>query len=183
MRARQTTTTVAVMMAVIAMVSASTASASDLADPLKSLNLLAYRAGTKPPDFSSRTAAGQAVSLAGLRGKVVILNFWASWCLECRGEMPAFERLYHDFSSRGFIVVAVNAREKAAVIERYAKELNLSFPLVLDGDGEIYRAYGVIGFPTTFMIGRDGRALGLAVGPRAWNSAAAREMVTSLLAE
>jgi peroxiredoxin len=175
--------TAAIVTAIIVILSAMTASGGDLGVPIKSLNLMVYRAGTKPPDFSSRTAAGEPLSLAMLRGKVVIINFWASWCLECRGEMSAFERLYHDFASRGFVVAAVNVREGAAVVGRYVKNLNLSFPLVLDGDGEIYRAYGVIGFPTTFVIARDGRAVGLAVGPRDWDGPAARKLIMALLAE
>ncbi len=167
----------------VLMAGARTAAGSDLALLLKSLNFMTYRAGTRPPDFNSRTAAGQSVSLAALRGKVVVVNFWASWCLECRGEMPAFERLHHDFAARGLAVVAVNAREATTEVGRYAKELRLSFPLVLDSDGDINRAYGVVGLPTTFVIARDGRAVGLAVGPRDWGGAASKNLIATLLAE
>ena len=112
----------------------------------------------QPPEFSGFTADGQKVSLAGLSGRVVLLNFWAAWCLECRPEMPAFERLHREFSVQGLAVVGINAREGTATIREYAKELGLTFPLILDPKGTINSAYGVIGLPTTFLIGRDGRA-------------------------
>ena len=178
MRARQT-----ILALAIVVVGAASADGGDLAALLKSLNLTAYTTGTMPPEFSARTAAGETVSLAALRGKVVIVNFWASWCLECRGEMSAFERLHHDFAARGLTVIGVNVREPAAAIHRYAKEFNVTFPLLSDIDGEINRAYGVIGLPTTIVIGRDGRAVALAVGPRVWSGVAARDIVTALLAE
>ena len=167
----------------IVVVGAANAAAAETAALLKSLNLTAYTAGTTPPEFSARTPGGETFSLAALRGKPLVVNFWASWCLECRGEMPAFERLHHDFAARGLTVIGINTREPAAAVRRYAKEMKLTFPLLLDIDGEINRAYGVIGLPTTFVIARDGRAVGLAVGPRAWSGAAARDIVTSLLAE
>jgi thiol-disulfide isomerase/thioredoxin len=122
------------------------------------------------------------VSLAGLRGHVVLLNFWATWCLDCRQEMPALETLHRRFRARGLAVVGVNAREGLTVVQGYARELGLTFPLVLDADGAVMIRYGVIGLPTTFLIGRNGRAVALAVGVREWASAAAVEIVETLLA-
>src|SRR5262249_11460990 len=87
------------------------------------------------------------------------------------------------FSSRGLVVIGVNVRETKEAARRYAKELGLTFPLVLDRDGKINALYGVVGLPTTFVIGRDGRAVGFAVGPREWESASARALITALLAE
>ncbi len=123
------------------------------------------------------------VSLADLRGRVVLLTFWASWCQECRPEMPAFEQLHRDFTARGLTVLGVNVREGTRTIQRYARELGLTFPLVLDSKGEIRASYGVIGLPTTFLIGRDGRTVGLAVGPREWDSGPARAIIQALLTE
>jgi len=150
---------------------------------LEALSLSGYPAHMNPPQFRSRTAKGQMVSLADLRGRVVLLNFWASWCQECRPEMPAFERLHRDFTGQGLTVLGVNVREGAQAIQRYAKELDLTFPLVLDSNGEIRNSYGVIGLPTTFLIGRDGRTVGLAVGPREWSSGPARAIIQALLTE
>ena len=95
---------------------------------LKPLHLVGYRAGTKPPHFGGLTPDARPLSMTDLRGKVVVVNFWASWCHECRPEMPALERLHREFASRGLAIIGINAREEAATIRRYAKELGLTFP-------------------------------------------------------
>ncbi|MEE8305142.1 MAG: TlpA disulfide reductase family protein [Candidatus Tectomicrobia bacterium] len=154
-----------------------------VADLLGTLNLSDYQADTLPPPFKANTATGEAVSLAELRGKVVLVNFWASWCAECRPEMPMFERLHQDFAAQGLTVLGINVREEAGRIHRYAKKLGLTFPLVLDPEGEITASYGVIGLPTTFLVGRDGRPVALAVGPREWGSTEAQAIIQALLAE
>jgi cytochrome c biogenesis protein CcmG/thiol:disulfide interchange protein DsbE len=151
--------------------------------PRDTFPLSRYAPGTEPPALRARTVDGRPVSLAGLRGRVVLLNFWASWCLECRPEMPALEHLHRELAAQGLTVMGINAREGAAAVRAYARELGLTFALVLDPDGDVGRAYGVIGIPTTFLIGRDGRAVALAIGPRAWDSAPAREVLRVLLAE
>src|SRR5205814_205983 len=81
------------------------------------------------------------------QGKVVLLNFWATWCLECRPEMPAFERLHREVSAQGLAVMGINAHEGTTTIREYAKELGLTFPLILDPSGKINSTYGVIGLP------------------------------------
>lgn len=154
-----------------------------LAPLLKTLDLREYTARTAPPKFSGSTLDARPLSITEYRGSVIILNFWASWCLECRPEMPVLERLQREFSSRGLAVIGVNTRETKEAARRYAKELGLTFPLVLDRDGKINALYGVVGLPTTFVIGRDGRAIGFAVGAREWESAAARALIAALLAE
>ena len=114
-----------------------------------------YPSHTEPPPLSSHTVSGEPISLAKLRGNVVLLTFWASWCAECRPEMPLFERLHAEFARQGLAVLGLNIREDQDQIRRYAKALGLTFPLVLDPEGEIARSYGVIGIPTTILIGRD----------------------------
>ena len=153
-----------------------------LARLLKPLDLRGYPAGTAPPSFAGRTLDGQ-LSMEDVRGKVVLVNFWATWCAECRPEMPAFERLHRELGSRGLAVVGVNAREPAPVVRRYASELGLTFPLVLDPDGVLNTRYGVVGLPATFVVARDGRAVAFAVGARTWDGAAARTLIGALLAE
>ena len=150
---------------------------------LKVLDLRSYRTGTRPPDFGGPSLDGPPLSLRDLRGKVLIVNFWASWCRECRPEMPVLERLHRESAASGLAVVGINAREERAAVARYARELGLTFPLVLDPTGEINSHYGVIGLPTTFLVGRDGRAVALAVGPRDWASPPARALIQGLLAE
>lgn len=146
------------------------------------LSLGTYPPGMQAPALDGRTLDGRTVSLGELRGRVVLLNFWASWCLECRPEMPAFERLHRSLAASGLTVLGINVRESEPTVRRYAGELRLTFPIVLDTDGVIGRRYGVLGLPTTFLIGRDGSAVALAIGPREWGSAAAEAIIRSLLA-
>jgi peroxiredoxin len=171
------------IVALLTALNAVAAERSALPELLKALNLSGYPSVMQPPEFSGLTADGQRVSLAGLSGRVVLLNFWATWCLECRPEMPTFERLHRELSVQGLAVVGINAREGTSTIREYAKELGLTFPLISDPTGKINSAYGVIGLPTTFLIGRDGRPVALAVGPREWASTPARAIIQALLAE
>jgi len=150
---------------------------------LTPLSLVGYASHATPPDFSGRTVDGRKVSTTELRGKVVLVNFWASWCLECRSEMRVLERLHRELGPQGFAVVGVNTREPTETARRYAKELGLTFPLVLDEDGKIGALYGVVGLPATFLVGRDGRAVARAIGPREWGGAPARALFDALLTE
>ncbi|HXV81571.1 MAG TPA: TlpA disulfide reductase family protein [Candidatus Binatia bacterium] len=171
------------IVSLLAALNASAVEQPTVTELLKPLNLSGYASGMRPPEFSGRTSDGKMLSLTGLREKVVVVNFWATWCLECRPEMPMFERLHREFGAQGLSVIGINAREGAAAVRVYAKELGLTFPLILDPSGKINSAYGVIGLPTTFLIGRDGRPVALAVGPREWSGKAARALIQVLLAE
>ena len=154
-----------------------------LADLLGKLKLSAYRSGMWPPPFTGHTVTGRQMSLADLQGRVVLVNFWASWCAACGPEMPMFELLHRDLATQGLTVLGINFREETQILQRYAKKLRLTFPLLLDPKGKIAASYGVIGLPTTFLVGRDGRPVALAVGPREWSSAGARAIIQALLAE
>ena len=179
-------TSVAAACCIVALTSTLTALAAErqaLAELLKPLNVSTYPSLMHPPDFSGLTADNRTVSLASLQGKVLLLSFWATWCPECRPEMPMFEQLHREFSAQGLAVVGINAREETSTIRAYAKELNLTFPLIQDSSGKINSAYGVIGLPTTFIIARSGRAVALAIGPREWNGKAARALIQALLDE
>jgi cytochrome c biogenesis protein CcdA/peroxiredoxin len=112
--------------------------------------------GLLAPNFETTTEAGETVTLADLRGQVVLLNFWATWCGPCRVEMPEFERAYTERVGEGFTVVAVNFEESAEDVGGFREEYVLSFPLALDEQGTINRLYGVTSYPSTFLIDRDG---------------------------
>jgi cytochrome c biogenesis protein CcmG, thiol:disulfide interchange protein DsbE len=167
----------------LAVSTASGADPPEIAALLKPLELIAYRPGTRPPAFSGPTLDGRQLSLTELRGKVVVVNFWASWCLECRPEMPVLQGLHRELAPRGLAVIGINAREDKLAVGRYAKELGLTFPLLLDPSGLINANYGVVGLPATFVVGRDGRAVAFAVGPRDWGGKPARALIDALLAE
>jgi len=171
------------MFLVVAAVIALPAELSNETRLLKTLRLSDYPSAMGPPNFGGTDIEGRPVSLNNLRGRVVLVTFWARWCLECRPEMAQFEQLHRDFSEQGLGVIGVNVREGNATIASYAKDLALTFPLVPDTDGEIYTAFGVIGLPTTFLIRRNGSAAALAIGARDWNQAPARELIKLLLAQ
>ncbi len=168
---------------VAALVGVTSAEQPALASLLKALDLRGYASRPAPPQFSGATLDARRLSPTEHRGTVIVMNFWASWCLECRAEMVMLERLQREFSSRGLAILGVNARENKEAVGRYAKELGLTFPLVFDPDGKINALYGVIALPTTFVVGRDGRAVAFAIGPRQWESAPARALIEALLAE
>ena len=171
------------LVVVVTLLGAPAASQPTVTDLLESLNLSGYPPGTRPPEFSGSTADGQTLSLADLRGRVVLLNFWVTYCYLCKREMPEFEHLHRDFAPQGLSVVAINAHDGRLAIQWYAEDAGLTFPLVLDPEVTISASYGAIAFPTTFLIGRDGRAVARAVGPRDWGSAPARAIIQALLAE
>jgi cytochrome c biogenesis protein CcmG, thiol:disulfide interchange protein DsbE len=168
---------------IVTIIGAPEPSRAAVAELLQQLKLTAYSRSTIPPELKGRAVDGGEISLASLQGKLVLLNFWATWCLECRPEMPALERVHREFSAQGLAVIGINAREGAAAVREYAKELGLTFPLILDSSGKINSTYGVIGLPTTFLIGRDGRAVALAIGPREWSGKPARELFQALLVD
>ena len=154
-----------------------------LSELVGGLKLSAYPSGWRPPPFAAGTAAGQKVSLADFEGRVVLLNFWATWCSSCLREMPGFEQVHREYAAAGLTVLGVNIQEDEQAIQGYGHKLGLSFPLVLDVNGKISRAYGVLGLPSTYLIGRDGRPVALAVGSREWESPPARALIEALLAE
>ncbi len=124
---------------------------NDAAVPTVGLNT-----GNLAPDFAARSVTGATVRLSDLRGQVVLLNFWATWCGPCRQEMPQFEQLYADRQAEGFVILAVNLREDAGTISAFGDELGLSFPLLLDETQEINILFGVAGLPVSYLIDREG---------------------------
>lgn len=124
---------------------------------------------------------GSAWRLADQRGRVVAINFWASWCEPCRSEMPALELMAQRHERDGLVVVAVNFREGAGTIRRFVDQMALSLPVLRDADGSVARRVGVGVFPTTLFVGRDGRAVFSVVGEADWGNAPARQWVSALL--
>ncbi len=115
--------------------------------------------GNLAPEFETTTDRGDTISLSGLRGQVVLLNFWATWCGPCRLEMPEFQKTYESLADDGFTVVAVNNRETVEEVIGFREEYRLTFPLAMDEQGEIQDIYGVMMYPSTYVIGRDGRII------------------------
>jgi thiol-disulfide isomerase/thioredoxin len=133
------------------------------------------------PDFTLPTVDGQQVSLEAYRGKVVFLNFWATWCIPCREEMPALERLYQAYQAQDFAVISIDLKETADQVKAFFQKHALSFPALLDQNGAVFRDYLVAGMPTTYLIGRDGMLLARGVGGRDWTRAEALELIKDLV--
>ena len=123
---------------------------------------------SRAPDFNLRDANGGMSSLSGYRGSLVLLNFWATWCGPCREEMPSMEALSRNFGGQGLVVVAVNQRENAALVNRFMKTQGLNFATPLDIDGRVAQSYRVYGIPATYLIDRTGQPIGLKSGPKDW---------------
>lgn len=131
--------------------------------------------------FTGETLDGKKASLRDFLGKVVFLNFWASWCTSCREEMPAMEELYRAFKNKGFVVVAVNVKESHAAVAAFSKELKVTYPIFLDPNGEVSVLYGAWALPLTYLIDRQGVIVARAFGPRAWAGPEARALIRQLL--
>lgn len=118
----------------------------------------APQAGFLAPDFTLETLSRETVTLSSLRGKVVLLNLWASWCPPCRAEMPAMQRVWEEYRSQGVVVLAVNStvQDTLADAQRFVSDYGLTFPIALDRSGEVTRLYRVSSLPTSFFIGADG---------------------------
>jgi len=133
------------------------------------------------PDFTLKDLKGNQVTLKNLKGRVVFLNFWATWCPPCRVEMPSMERLYQELKDKGLVMLAVDMQESEKLVKEFFKEFNLSFTALLDLDGDISFLYGIRGIPTTYIIDREGKIFGKAVGPRDWSSQDSMQLFQSLL--
>jgi len=116
------------------------------------------QSGFQAPDFTLNTIDGQNIKLSDLRGKAVIVNFWASWCPPCRTEMPALERVYQRYKNNGLVILAVNStvQDSRKTAQDFVSQNNLNFPVPLDDSGLVTRLYRVQSLPTTFFINADG---------------------------
>jgi peroxiredoxin len=133
------------------------------------------------PSFRLKDLNGKEVKLEDHRGKIVFLNFWATWCRPCRTEMPSMEKLYTELKHRDFIILAVDLQERAKKVRAFKEKFKLNFPILLDPDGNVGSKYGVISIPITYLIDREGYVIGGALGARDWASKEAFELINQLL--
>ncbi len=122
-------------------------------------------------------------NLADWRGNVVLINFWAGWCQPCIEEMPGIRRLEEQMRGRPFTVVAVNVAEPQRRVAQTAVKLGLDFPVLLDAEGAVFKAWGGKGLPTSVLIDRNGTMRYLGLGPLEWDGAEAIDAIEGLLAE
>jgi peroxiredoxin len=150
-------------------------------DPLKALDLIKPARARQAKDFSVPSPDGKPVKLADYRGKVVFLNFWATWCPPCREEMPAMERLYQRYRDKGLVVIGISVDSDAVAVPPFLKKNGLTFPIGHDPKMSLADVYGVRALPSSFLIDRKGGLAALAIGPRAWDTKPAYAVIESLL--
>jgi cytochrome c biogenesis protein CcmG/thiol:disulfide interchange protein DsbE len=131
----------------------------------------ALKAGSEAPGFRLSSLGGGEVDLAAQRGKVVVLNFWATWCPPCVAEMPSLERLHRALAPEGLAVVTVSTDEDEGELRRFISERGLTLPVLKDPGGRVAAGeYRTTGYPETFVLDREGRILQHVVGPAEWDS-------------
>jgi len=120
--------------------------------------------GKPAPVFRVQSLDGKTQDLAELKGKVVLLDFWVTWCSPCRKEMPALDKLYQEYRDQGLILLGLNVGEDRQTVEKFLKTANLSYPFALTNETNVVPAYQVSAFPTHVLIDRDGTVVGFEVG-------------------
>ena len=144
--------------------------APSVSDPFAALRVTRLVAAVPIASFDLKTLDGGTVRSNELAGKVVLLNFWATWCGPCKEEMPSLAKLQTKFDSARFQVVTVTTDMHPRGIKQFLDHLGIHLPVLFDETEDVSRAFLVRGLPTTVLIAQDGRAVGRAVGPRAWDS-------------
>jgi thiol-disulfide isomerase/thioredoxin len=147
--------------------------------------------GSAAPNYTAVDMEGNRVSLDDLRGEVILLNIWATWCLPCREEMPSMQRLHERLGPEGLRIVAVSVDAELGRVDRsgnrggdvggFVHEYQLTFPIWLDPTGEIQRTYRATGVPESFLIDRNGVIITKVIGPDEWDSEANIELIRRLL--
>jgi len=123
-----------------------------------------------PVEVTLQDLNGKQVNLSYLKGKVLFLNFWATWCPPCREEMPAMQKLHNRLKDRDFLMVAIDLQEPASQVKKYLKEYQFTFMSLLDSKAEVGLLFGIRSIPTTLILDKQGMIIGAAIGPRDWAS-------------
>ncbi|MFA5353317.1 MAG: TlpA disulfide reductase family protein [Thermodesulfovibrionales bacterium] len=143
---------------------------------------LSFAAASPAPDFSLSTLDGKKVTLSSMKGKVVLLHFWASWCPPCKKELPSLVSLHREMQEKGLVVLAVSIDRSESALRSYMTENSLPFTVLYDRNKEVaFNGYPVPGLPTTYLIDRNGAISRRIVGKRDWTSSAMKDEVIRLL--
>jgi peroxiredoxin len=115
------------------------------------------RVNDQAPDFTLPSIDGEEVNASGFEGKALLINFWGSWCGPCKNEMPAIEEAYNQYKDDGFEVLTINIRESEFAVKKFLESNNLSLPVVMDKEAEVYDAYAVRNLPASFFVTPEGK--------------------------
>jgi peroxiredoxin len=151
-------------------------------DPFTKIGIQIVKHKTKVPDFCLKCLDGKDLRLKDFNGKVVFINFWATWCGPCKEEMPSMEALYREFKDRGFVLLAISVDYGGTTfVKEFIANHHYTFPVLLDPSCKTLHLYQVKGIPTMLIIDREGKWVGRAVGPRNWGSSDAKSTLNLLL--
>ena len=152
-------------------------------DPFEKAGVVELKEGQRAPEFTLAALDGGRASLADHRDKLVVLNFWATWCHPCVLEMPSLEALWLRYRERGLVVlgVSVDRGSPRGLLEPYVRNLKLTFPILLDPESRTSEGWRVTALPATFLVRPGGDVTGMAMGAREWNSAEMQALVERLL--
>jgi len=150
-------------------------------DPVAALALIKPNPVQVAKEFRVVTPDNQQLNLSEFKGKVIFLNFWATWCKPCEEEMPSMERLHQRFKDRGLVVLGISEDADGAVVTPYLKKHKLTFPVGLDPKMAVAGLYGVWALPSTFIIDKSGHRTLFANGPREWDGPDGQALFQSLL--
>lgn len=139
--------------------------------------------GNPAPDFTLKSNSGENLRLAEQRGKVVMLNFWASWCGPCRKEMPLLDEMYQRYNKAGFTLYGVNVEQNTSDAEKLLRELGTSFPILWDPESKVSKLYKVNAMPTTIMIDKEGKIRYVNRGYKPGDEDKYREQIRELIRE
>ena len=134
-----------------------------------------------PVKINLKDMNGKNTNLSDFKGKIVFLNFWTTWCPTCRIEMPSMEKLHQKLKNKNFAMVTINLQESAPQVKAFFKEFKLTFTALLDSTGEVGASFGIRAIPTTYILDKTGRIIGLVSGPREWDSKAAIALFENLI--
>jgi len=132
-------------------------------------------------DFTLPLLTGGNTTLSSYRGKVVILNFWATWCPPCRTEMPSMETLYQRFNAQGLEILAVDIGEDTSTVQLFIRRAGYTFPVLLDSANRVSSVYGIEYIPTTYIIDREGKIIGYVIGGILWDNQRVITAIDALL--
>jgi len=154
---------------------------SEAAEYLKALSILPPNREVQALDFTVESLVGDSENLSDYRGKVIFLNFWATWCGPCRAEVGEIDALHETLKDEDFMVMALSIQEQKKKVSKFMESNDIDFPVYLDSDGAVAAMYGVNGIPTTYIIAPDATIVGKAVGPRQWGGTESVELMRSLM--
>lgn len=147
------------------------------------LRLEILKTPTPAPKFELKDPSGKPLSLSELKGKVVFVNFWATWCLPCIEEMPAMEKLHQELQKDGLVILAVNFQEGTERVKEFLTKHNLTFTALLDHDGKVAERYQAWALPVSVIINKRGEIVARAMGSKDWDSKESLQYFRQLLAQ